>query len=94
MPVISVHRYSSGTNIGGTIVLSGSLDVSDGGSRTLVLNPSIFTAKGTWTLYRYTSLIGSASSIVVDASLLTTLGLSSTTFTPVDTGTSLTVTLQ
>jgi hypothetical protein len=103
MSMSYVHRYAQGAvNAGGTIKLDASLNISEVGTRTIKLNPSIFNKKGTWKLYDYVSLIGPSgvvpvgpvSSIIVDASALTTLGLSGPTFTPVNTGASLTVTLS
>ncbi len=93
MAVISVHYYGDVSNVGGTIQLDGPLEVEPGS--VIVLKPSVYTTKGTWTLYTYTALVGSASDITVDASaLVSSLGLSSSNFTPVDTGTSLIVTLN
>ena len=93
MPLIFVQRYApAGIAAGtGTQTVSGTLDIS--GGVVIEFDPTVFTAAGTYTLFTYGTLVGSAATNL-------TADLSSTSFSSAvfaDTGSSngsITVTLS
>jgi hypothetical protein len=74
MPVVNVHRYyEPPAQVGGTISAT-TLDLTN--QLTFQLQPSVYTAAGTWTLVNFTTLIGSPLNIAITNNsglLLTTL---------------------
>lgn len=71
MPVVNVHRYAPSVSLNGTIVVSGTLDISAGVE--VELNNPPFNATGTWTLFTFGTLVGSAGNITL---------VNNTAFTP------------
>lgn len=93
MPLIFVQRYAPAGSIAagtGTQTVNGTLDISAGA--VVEFDPTVFTVAGTYTIFTYTTLVGTAANLTAD---LTGTSFSSAVFA--DTGPStgsITVTLS
>jgi hypothetical protein len=80
MPLIRVHGGNAvPSNIGGTVEVE-ELDLTE--AWTVTLSAATYNAKGNWTIFRYTSLLGSLSNLTVTHPTRAVLSV-------IDTGTSI-----
>lgn len=90
MPLVSVMRWSTAGVYADTATQAvvGTLDVSDG-VFTVEVDPTTFTASGTYTVFSYGTFTGPLANLAADLSLT-----SFTTYSFADTGSAITLTLS